>query len=78
MSTPPIGSVGNGGAVLAAGLRGQMDARLQRTALEIGGLLEPGLAKALDALEITGQQIAAAGAAKIHADLTGSILDVLS
>ena len=78
MSTPPIGSIGPGGKVLAAGLRAQMDVRLQRTALEIGGLLEPGLARALDALEIAGQQIAGAGVMKMHADATGSILDVLS
>jgi hypothetical protein len=78
MSTLSIVSFGSGGPVLAAGLRAQMDVRLQKTALGIGGLLEPGLAKAFDALEISGQEIAQAGAAKMKADMVGSLLDEMA
>lgn len=63
---------------MAAGLRARMDARVQRSALQDAGLLEPGLARVFDQLESSGQQIADAGASKMQADLVGSLLDVLA
>jgi hypothetical protein len=55
-----------------------MKAQAMKTGLEIGGLADPGLVKALSAVEQSSRQVAEAGVKIAGIEMTGQLIDALA
>ena len=76
MAISPIGH--SGFSVMAAGVRGQLDARIMGQVLDSAGLLEPELADALESIDATSQSLIAAGASVQQDQLLGTLIDAMA
>ena len=67
----------SGLSAMAEGLRGQLKAQQLSTTLNSAGLLDPNMAKSLDAMQASAKAITQAGAEIAKTKLIGNLLDVL-
>ena len=63
---------------MAQGLRGQLKAQQLSTTLNSAGMLNPNMAKGLDAMQASSKAITKAGAEIAKTKLLGNLLDVLA
>jgi len=65
-------------SAIAVGLRGQLKAQQQSSILNSAGMLNPNMAKSLEAMEASAKAITRAGAEIAKAKLLGNLLDMLA
>ena len=70
ISSSPLSSI-------AVGLRGQLKAQQLSTTLESAGMLDPNMAKSLDAMQVSAKSITKAAAEIAKTKLLGNLLNVL-
>lgn len=72
------GISGSGLSAMVVGLRGQLKAQQLSTTLKFAGLLDPNMAKGLDAMEASAKAITKAGVEIAKTKLLGNLLDDLA
>ncbi len=74
-----VSGISNTGlSTIAVGWRGQLKAQQLSTTLKSAGLLDPNMAKSLDAMQASAKAITKAGAEIAKTQLLGNLLDILA